>query len=274
MRIGISNIAWDVAEDDEIAALLGKHAVDAIDIAPGKYFPELARAGAEEAGRLREWWAARGIEITGMQALLFGAAGLNLFGAPESRDAMLERLGEVARIAGLLGAPRLVFGSPRNRDRSGIDDAHARSAAIAFFRELGDRAAAHGVTFCLEANPARYGCNFMTTTAEAAQVVRDVAHAAIRLQLDSGTIAVNGEDPRAAVEAHAGIIGHVHASEPDLVPLGDGNAPHRAMAAALAARLPQSLVTVEMVATRDRPRMAAIEGALVVARREYGARTE
>lgn len=38
MRLAISNIAWEPAEDDAIASLLQRYGIDAIDIAPGKYF--------------------------------------------------------------------------------------------------------------------------------------------------------------------------------------------------------------------------------------------
>jgi len=39
MRLAISNIAWDTAEDEAIVTLLQRFGVDAIDIAPGKYLP-------------------------------------------------------------------------------------------------------------------------------------------------------------------------------------------------------------------------------------------
>jgi len=36
--ISISNIAWDVAQDDDVAKVLNDYAVPHIDIAPPKYF--------------------------------------------------------------------------------------------------------------------------------------------------------------------------------------------------------------------------------------------
>ena len=120
MRLAISNIAWDVAEDDALAALLQRFRVDAIDIAPGKYFPRPSEAKEADILKVRQWWADRGIEITGMQALLFGTTGLNVFGPLESQAALLQHLDAVCRIGAILGAPRLVFGSPKNRDRSGL----------------------------------------------------------------------------------------------------------------------------------------------------------
>ncbi|MEY4754935.1 MAG: hypothetical protein RJA44_2610 [Pseudomonadota bacterium] len=269
MRIAYSNIAWDVAEDAAVAELLGHHGVDAIDIAPGKYFPDPERATPEDAARVAAVWAARGIEITGMQALLFGTSGLNMFGSAAVQQAMLQRLAAVCRVAGWLRAPRLVFGSPKNRDRSGLDDATTRAMATDFFRRLGDVAAEHGVLICLEPNPECYGCNFMTGTAETAAVVRQVAHPHIRLQLDTGAVTIQREDIDTLLREHAELVGHIHLSEPDLLPLGDGGCDHGAMAAALARHLPGHLASIEMRATENEAHPVSMARALAVAVSRY-----
>lgn len=269
MRLAISNIAWDIAEDEAVAALLRRYQVDAIDIAPGKYFPQPAKATAAEMGRVKDWWATRGVEITGMQALLFGTTGLNVFGAPESQDAMLQHLDAVCRIGAGLGATRVVFGSPKNRDRSGLSDVETLATAVSFFRRLGDIAASHGVMICLEPNPTCYGANFMTTSGETAQVVAQIAHPAIRMQFDTGALTINEEDPVTVLKGCAGLIGHIHASEPNLVPLGDGDTDHPKMVEALTLSLPNHLVTIEMVATQNEPHLVSIERALGVAVQHY-----
>ncbi|RUQ29714.1 MAG: sugar phosphate isomerase/epimerase [Candidatus Competibacteraceae bacterium] len=265
MRIAISNIAWDVGDDEAVAALLHQYNVDAIDIAPGKYFPDPRKATSVDMIRVRDGWAHRGIEITGMQALLFGATGLNLFASPEIQTAMLAHLDAVCRIGGGLGATRLVFGSPKNRDRTGLSDAQAETVAVEFFRRLGDSAGAHGVRVCLEPNPPCYGANFMTTSAETAAIVKQVDHPAIRMQLDTGAMTINGEAPEAVIAHYAALIGHVHASEPNLVTLGDGGCEHHAVGRALNATLPDQIVTIEMLAAQQEPPLQAIERALNVA---------
>ncbi|MCU1716338.1 sugar phosphate isomerase/epimerase family protein [Pseudomonas sp. 5P_3.1_Bac2] len=269
MRLAISNIAWDTTEDEAVAALLQRFAVDAIDIAPGKYFPEPAKATNGDITQVKDWWAERGIEITGMQALLFGTTGLNVFGSIESQAALLTHLAAICRIGAGLGATRVVFGSPKNRDRSGLSDSRALDMAISFFRQLGDIAQACGVIICLEPNPACYGANFMTTNAETADVVKRVAHMSIRMQLDTGALTINGENPLVVLNDCAPLIGHVHASEPDLLPLGDGGTEHGQMAAALRQYLPMHVVTIEMVATKDESHVVSIERALQVATQHY-----
>lgn len=276
MRLAISNIAWDISEDESVAALLQRHQIDAIDIAPGKYFPQPAKATAAEIGRVKDWWATRGIEITGMQALLFGSTGLNVFGPPKSQGALLQHLDAVCRIGAGLGAPRVVFGSPKNRDRSGLSDAETMAVAVSFFRQLSEIAASHGVMICLEPNPTCYGANFMTTSSETAQMVAQIAHPAIRMQFDTGALTINHEDPMTVLQGCAGLIGHVHASEPNLVPLGDGDTNHANMFKALMQCLPDHLVSIEMLATQNEPHVESIERALGTAIQHYqpnGSRT-
>jgi sugar phosphate isomerase/epimerase len=270
MRVAISNIAWDVGEDSAVAHLLGGYGIDAIDVAPGKYFPDPGVATDIEIAEVRAWWAARGISITGMQALLFGTVGLNVFGDEASVNALLLRLGAVCRIGSGLGATRLVFGSPKNRDRSGLPEELVQARALEFFTELGGLAESSGVVVCLEPNPPAYGANFMTTSLETAAVVRAVGHRAIRMQLDTGAITMNGEDVDAVVRECAEIIGHIHASEPNLVPLGEGGCDHERAGAAVARHIPDRVVTIEMVGTSDEPHLQAIERALGVANRYYG----
>ena len=277
MRIAISNIAWEPSEDEAVAALLQANDVDAIDIAHPKYFADVRKASDADVQRVRTFWADRGIAITGMQSLLFGTTGLNLFGRAEVQQAMLSHLAQVCRIGFGLGATRLVFGSPKNRDRTGLSDERAHQIAVPFFEQLAAIAEQAGVVVCLEPNPPRYGCNFMTTSAETAAIVVQVGHPGIRMQLDIGALAINGETAQQVVRAFGPLIGHVHASEPGLGVLGQPDrgddpspsADHLAAGRAIAAALPAHVVTIEMLATQDRPHAAAIAAALDVAIAAY-----
>jgi D-psicose/D-tagatose/L-ribulose 3-epimerase len=269
MRLAVSNIAWDTAEDEVIATLLQRFSVDAIDVAPGKYFHEPGMATDEDIARVKNWWVKRGIEITGMQALLFGTTGLNVFGPAESQDAMLQHLTAVCRIGAGLGAKRIVFGSPKNRDRSGLTDQETRDVAVSFFRRLGNIAQSYGVVICLEPNPPCYGANFMTTSSETVAVVRQIGHEAVQMQLDTGALTINGEDPFSVLQDYAPLIGHVHASEPELVTLGDGGTDHGKVAAALKQYLPNHLVSIEMLAAKNEPHEVSIERAITLAIQQY-----
>ena len=259
MRISISNIAWETPHDEQVCDILQRHGVDAIDIAPGKYFPDFAAASAEHIARVRTWWSERGIEIIGMQSLLYGTQGLNLFSEPEVQQRMLDHLQEVCRIGDGLKARRVVFGSPRNRDRTGLSDEQALEVATGFFKRLADIAQQHGVTICLEPNPECYGSNFMTTSLETATVVKAVGHPALKMQFDTGALCINGESPTSVCAEFQHLIGHVHASDPQLLPVGTGATNHYQAAAALREYLPDAPVSIEMLTTSVEDALAAVE---------------
>ncbi|HQU09050.1 MAG TPA: TIM barrel protein [Opitutales bacterium] len=269
MRIGISNLAWDRPEDEAVAALLNRYQVDAIEAVPTKYFPQPQQATTAEIEQVRAWWAAQGIEITSMQTLLYGTTGLNLFGPQDVQEAMLSYLKGICRIAQGLGATRLVFGSPKNRDRTGLSESQAEATAIDFFRKLGDIGASHNVLFCLEPNPPAYSCNFMIDNPSTARIVELVGHPAIRMQLDTGALTMNQESPAQIIPQYASLIGHIHASEPNLTPVGSGQTDHATIAPLVTQWLPDHLVSIEMLATKEVPHLTSIEQAIQTVRSHY-----
>lgn len=275
MRISISNIAWDAAEDDAVAELLMAEGVSRIDVAPAKYFADVATTTDAQAESVRRTWERRGFAICGMQALLFGTQGLNLFAEAAVQQRMLEHLGHVCRLGGALGAGPLVFGSPRNRDRGALSTEESDAVAVPFFRRLGELAARYGTVICLEPNPPLYGANYLITAEETARVTALVDHPAIRMQFDTGALAMSGEDPAAFMARSGQLVGHVHASEPNLLCLGDRGAEvgtdHAAMAAAVRAHRPELTVAIEMRATDNEPHLQSIARAVQLTRAHYAA---
>ncbi|MEB6618515.1 sugar phosphate isomerase/epimerase family protein [Enterobacter roggenkampii] len=262
MRISFSNLAWDVNEDAKIVSLLKEHHVDAIDIAPGKYFPIPAEANKKDILAVKNWWGEHGIEIIGMQSLLFGTTGLNVFSTDIIQNLLLKHLAEICRIGSILGATRLVFGSPKNRDCSGLTAREVQSVSQKFFRQLGNIADDHGVIICLEPNPAIYGANFMTTTFNTYEVVRNIDHPSIKMQLDTGAVIANNENIITCLENVSSMVGHVHISEPYLVPPGDTYGSHSVIASALQKYISNYPITIEMLATQNEPHIASVSRAL------------
>lgn len=268
MKISISNIAWEVADDELVAHVLHKYGIDSIDVAPGKYFPHPETATASEIESVRLLWSNRGINIVGMQALLFGTVGLNIFSSDESRLAMLKRLDAVCRIASGLGADKLVFGSPKNRDRMSLSDDEVFHIAIPFFRSLGDLAANYNVKICLEPNPECYGANFMTTSEETRLIVTRVNHPNILMQLDTGAMFLNGESI-GTIPEYMPYIGHIHLSEAQLITLGDSGVDHLGISKILIDQDADKIATIEMLPSKTEGNIKSIERAIQLAIKYY-----
>ncbi len=224
--ISISNIAWEKSLDEEVAKTLQEFGVSCIDIAPGKYFSDFSKTTDTQIQVVRQKWADWGFSIIGMQSLLYGTQGLNVFGERNSQIAMLNHLQHVCHIGAQLGATKLVFGSPKNRDCSGLTGERVNEIALNFFSSLGKIAAEEGVTICLETNPICYGANFLTKTIDTYNFVKKLAHPNIRMQLDTGAIFLNQESID-VIEYVWELVGHIHISEPNLSPLGFEKVNHK-----------------------------------------------
>ncbi len=223
MKLAVSNIGWAAEHDETILPLLKQAGADAIEVAPGRLFPDPAAATPAQAADIAGAYARAGLPVVSMQALLFGQNDLRLFGEDLQAQALQSYLGHIFRLAGALGCGPLVFGSPRNRARGDLSFEEAAARALPVFRSIGDAARATGTVFCLEANARGYGCDFMTTIAEATDMAARVGHPGVAIVADTGNMIMEAEPPKAVLAAMAHIR-HVHISAPHLGPVTEHTA--------------------------------------------------
>lgn len=267
--ISISNIAWDVSIDEIVSDILVENGVSYIDIAPPKYFKEINKTHDYEILKVRDYWVDKGITPLGMQSLLFGTHGLNVFGTPSVQKKLLEHLAGICHIGNILGARKLVFGSPRNRDRSHLSDKQTLDIACKFFNHLGDIARKNNVIICLEPNPACYNSNFMTNSIETAEMIGVINHSHIRMQLDVGAMDINNESPDEVIKHVAPWVQHIHISEPQLAPLNINNLFHRKVSEAIHKYLPNMPMTIEMLTSSSSMTILEIENSINIIKKVY-----
>jgi sugar phosphate isomerase/epimerase len=222
MKFAVSNIAWASGIEDEAISALRALGVKALELAPTRAWPDWVGATPATAANIREQYQARGLLIPSMQAILFGKPDCKLFGTDAEREALLQHLRLCADLAVALGAQNLVFGAPKNRDLAGLTVEQAFGSARETFAAAAVYYHSKDVCLCLEANPAQYGCTFVTNSEDASRLVRAVKSPGFGLHLDTACMFLAGENIAAAIEASRDILRHFHASEPNL---GDFHAP-------------------------------------------------
>jgi sugar phosphate isomerase/epimerase len=269
MKLAVSNIAWPCEGDNRAADILRAAGVEGLEVAPSLVWPAPAETAAADLDAYRRRWLDRGIRIVALQALLYGRPDLVLFADAAARARMADHLRAMAHVASRLGAGAMVFGSPANRRRGSMSTEAAMDVAVAFFRALADDLGEAGTVLCIEGNAPAYGCDFLTSTAEAAELVRRVDRPAVRLQIDTSTIALNGGDCAREIAAAAPLAGHVHVSEPHLVRLGTGGTDHVAAADALRRSGYAGWVSMEMRALPVDPDLAGVAAAIDLVRLHY-----
>lgn len=213
MKLALSNLAWNPADEGAAVKLMQKYEFEGVEIA----------------------WRKQPYEnifpIVAIQSLFYSEPTLQIFGDSVMQDRCFGHLLNIARSTLNERAHKLIFGAPKSR-RDG-----EFFVGVNFFR----RCANSGIPICIEPNPPQYGCNFITNTKEAQELIAAVNHPNFRLHLDSGIMTLNGETDIPAD------IAHFHVSQPYLAPVGPGTVDHVAMAAALRAINYQGWCSVEML---------------------------
>lgn len=215
LKLSVSNIAWVAANDGEVFSAMKDLGFDGLEIAPTRVFPELPYDRCPEAGvfakKIKKEY---GFVIPSMQSIWYGRKE-NIFNGEEDRETLREYTKKAILFAKEIGCGNLVFGCPKNRI---VPEGGDPKAANGFFKAIGDYAKANGTVVGMEANPTIYGTNFVNTNASALKLIEEVESDGFKLNLDVGTMIENGEDI-AVLKGHAGLINHVHISEPNLVPV-------------------------------------------------------
>jgi D-psicose/D-tagatose/L-ribulose 3-epimerase len=96
-----------------------------------------------------------------------------------------------------------------------------KSYAVEVLRQSAEFAKQHKVQLCCEYLN-RFECYFLTTAAQASELVRRVGHPSFKTMYDSFHANIEEKSPRAGVQAMAGNFAHVHISENDRGTPGTG----------------------------------------------------
>ena len=259
MIYSASNIAWAAEHRLRAYAMLAQHGFGGLEIAPALFFfaAEDPFVPSEvECGRALGEIAESGLSLVSMQSLLFGVDGAELFGDAAALQKLESGMHRAIRLAGRLGIPNLVFGSPKQRViPKGMGTQGAFDRALEVFCRLGDMARVEGTVIAMEANPAIYGTNFLTHGEDALDFVRRADHPAIRFILDIGAMQINGafDDTPTLIAKAAPMLSHVHFSEPQLAPAPADTAQAATIIGALQDTGYDRAVSIEMKAATETP---------------------
>lgn len=265
-RLAVSNIAWEPSEDEAVVEVLRRERVTGVEIAPTKWRERPFDASGADVAAYRRSWEDSGLRVVSLQALLFGRPDLQLFASSESRMQLRDYLKRVIDFAASMGAHALVFGSPKNRVRGSLSMTDATAIATEFLRDIGAHCVDRDAALCIEANPAEYGCDFVTTTSEAIALCQAVNHPGIRVNVDLGGLTMSHEDAATAIGSAREVIGHYHASEPSLAEIGAAS-PHVDAGRALRKIGYGKWISIEMRAAGDN--IAAVTRAIAQTKAAY-----
>jgi sugar phosphate isomerase/epimerase len=263
VRLAVSNIALPEYAHERELTQLGALGLSAVEVAPSRVWREAPTA--IEVARYRRAVEDAGLAVVGLHSLFFDQPELGLF---ERREETLRFLVGLSALCRDLGGRTLIWGGGRERGAVPLDE--ARRGAVSFMLELVRRVEGHGTTFCFEPlGPT--DTDFIHLARESLDIVNELNHPALAVQLDAKALVANGEAEPATVAAVAHRLVHFHANEPDLGVLGSsGEIDHRALGAALRDVAYDGFVSIEQRQLDSADPMKAIAASARVAKDCYG----
>lgn len=196
-------------EQCRVAAALG---YDGLEIAPFTISDDPRTITAAQVDDIRRTAEAAGLRVTGLHWLLVSPKGLSITDPdPAVEAATREIIAALINLCRDLGGSVLVHGSPQQRLLP--DDPAQRGRALALALQhwslAGERAAACGVTYCIEPLAE---ANFVRTVDEAIGVLDEIGSPGLATMLDASAAGQAESDPVAVVLDRglaAGRIAHV-----------------------------------------------------------------
>ena len=217
MRYAICNetfVGWDHGRICSYVAGLG---YTGLEIAPFMLAGRITDVSTETRREMKSQADDCGLQLIGLHWLLAKTTGLILTSDdPRVRAATADYLVELARCAADLGGDMLILGSPaQRRIPEGATLEQATDYALDTLSRAAPGIADHGVKLLLEPlSPP--DANFMTTAAEAVELMRRLDHPAFRLHLDVKAMSTETFSVPELIHQHKDVLHHFHANDPNL----------------------------------------------------------
>lgn len=270
MNLAISSIGWTNEEEADVAAYLQSAGVRYVELAPTKLWADPTKASDAEVAECLDFWKQHDIEVVAFQSMLFGRENLKIFDEA-TRAETLQYLKDFIVLAGKMGAKKMVFGSPKNRQRGDMPYEEAFEIAKEFFNELGDAAQANNTCFCIEPNATDYACDFVTNAQEGIDLVKAVDNPGFGLHLDIACMTLAKDDIAASIKDAKDVLQHFHISSPMLQLVEEAAGVNHAEAAtALREIAYPGFVSIEMRPGDPGQNVGRVKTAVTYAQQQYG----
>ena len=205
LKLAISNIGFGETFDDrELEQYNG------LEIAPSKIAVEPYAHQDNIAEYTEKMMNEFDLPIVSMQSIWYQVSEGIFTGGYDKLVALTK---QAIDLADKINCRNIVFGSPKNRNMP--NPAGDIELAKQFFREIAEYAETKQVVIALEPNPTIYQTNFINTTQEAFDFVKELNLPALKVNVDLGTVIYNQED-LSVIKDNIKLVNHIHISEPNL----------------------------------------------------------
>ena len=268
IKLAVSNIAWYYKSIDSFLQLVSSFKCSGVELATSMIWDEPVEASSRERLELRKKIENIGIELVGIQSLLYTRRDLLLFKDTKTRDKTFDYLIRLMDLCSDLGSKVLVFGSPSNRNISDMPVDRAYAIAVDFFGKISKEAKMRNLFFCIEPL-GKNETDFINTVAEAEKLIEDVeTPGGLGLIIDTKSLIEADEVLSPYLVRSFSRAKHVHLNDPGLMPPGSTGYDHKQIQGKMQDSGYSRFVSVEM-RRQDPDTEGAIRRAVDYVRKVY-----
>jgi sugar phosphate isomerase/epimerase len=247
MKFAICQELFENWSWDDQCRVIADAGYTGIEVAPFAIAARPADLSRGDRERLRQTAADFCLEIIGLHWLLAKTTGFHLTSDdPGVRRATAAYLAELADLCGDLGGSIMVFGSPAQRNlREGLSRGEGIDRAVEIFSACAPRFADRQVTLCVEPLTPKE-TNFITTCADAVEIIRRVNHPSVQLHQDVKAMLSEKKSIPELILEHASVTKHFHVNDSNLLGPGMGETDYAPIVRALEETKYSGWVSVEV----------------------------
>jgi sugar phosphate isomerase/epimerase len=224
-RHAICNEAFEKWAFAETCKAVRKAGYTGIEIAPFTLAEDPAAITAAQRREYRSAIESEGLQFAGLHWLMVSPKGLHVTTPDEGlRRRSWQHIRNLIDLCADLGPGGvMVFGSPQQRRTTGgLSRAEATRHFVDGLASVASQAGERGVTILIEPLP-QAQCDVVLTLDEAASLVKNINHPAIRTMFDVHNAVDETEPHERLMDRYFDLIRHVHVQELDGRHCGTGN---------------------------------------------------
>jgi len=234
MRFGICNEMFEGWTIEDVFRHAAEAGYQGVEVAPFTLASSVRDVSPAQRTRIRDAAARAGVAIIGLHWLLVSPKDLYVTHPDAAvRKRTQEYFIDLVNFAADLGADRMIFGSPKQRNvMDGVTFEQAWAWARDLLRGIASVAERRGVTICIEPL-APSETNFINTALDAIRLAKEVDSPRVKIILDAKAMSSEATPIPDIIRRSGSWVAHVHANDPNLRGPGFGELDFRPIASAL-----------------------------------------
>lgn len=208
MKLSLSNLAWDIHDDDLVLSILNTNNVNNIEGVLTK-IDNWDKLSNDVLIEYKKKLDSNNIKMESIQSIFYNVKcdGIN------DTEIVYNHIDRLIEICSILDVKVMVFGSPTMRTGM-IDDLLSNT-----FKRIDDSLNNTGITLVIEPNSKVYGGNYFHNLNEIVDFIKNNNLINIKTMIDTHNLKLEGYDPIIELKKFYDYISHIHISEIKLEPI-------------------------------------------------------